>query len=128
MRPRHTKIRDQRDANHGEIVAFLRTHGLEVIETERPLDCLVFNDTEAGWMEIKTESRNATVRRSQLEFMSETAMPVAIVKNEGEALIFALTMEGLTPNQKDALTQFLVRDQRDVYYPATVETILNEQK
>ena len=124
MRPRYTKIRDQRDGNHADIVNALRGCGIEVIETERPVDALVFNETQAGWIEIKTEARNATIRRSQLEFIAKTKMPVALVKTPDEALKFAKTMEGLSQRQKDALAVFLMKDKGKAFHPAKVEGIL----
>lgn len=123
--PRYTKVRDTRDGNHAEIVAFLRCHGIEVIETERPLDILIRRgDGVCGFAEIKTTARNASIRRSQLEFMSETDMPVAFVKSDGEALIFAETMEGLTRQQKDALGVFLTRETASKWHPAAVERVI----
>lgn len=125
MRPRYTRIRDTRDANHGEIVAFLKAHGIEVIETERPLDILIRrNDGVCGFAEIKTMSRNIRIYRSQIEVMSETRMPVAFVKSEGEALIFAETMQGLTQRQKDALGVFLTRETAKHWHPAAIERVL----
>jgi len=126
---KYRKIRDTRDQNHGEIVAFLRTSGIEVIETERPVDCLVYNGEGSGWMEIKTTARNASVRRGQLEFFSETNMPVEIVTSEGDALRFALNLDGWTQKQKDAIAVFLMKNPGvDKFHPAKVEKALGIAK
>ena len=123
---RYRKVRDKRDANHGEIVAFLRTHGIEVIETERPLDILIRRDDGVcGFAEIKTEARNATIYRSQIEFMSDTRMPVEIIKNEGQALIFAESMQGLTAQAKDKMGVWLVQNPTvKSLHPAAFERII----
>lgn len=113
-RPRYTKVRDTRDSNHGEIVAFLQSHGIEVIETERPLDILIRRDDGVcGFAEIKVEGWRGYVQRSQIAFAADTRMPVAFVRNGGEALIFAESMEGLSQKQKDALGVFLAQQPKD---------------
>jgi hypothetical protein len=125
-RPRFAKIRDIRDGNHAPIVEYLRKHGIEVVETERPVDILIFNGKQAGWAEIKVDSRNAQIKRSQLEFISETNMPVAIVRNEAEALEFAKTMQGITETQKHFIALFLAKNPSVAsIYPAGLERILN---
>jgi hypothetical protein len=125
MRPRYSTIRDNRDSNHGQIVSYLRMHGIEVIETERPLDILIWCNGQAGWGEIKDTRRNAMVQRGQLEFMAFTEMPVAFIKTEGEALQFATTMQGLTKKQKNALAAMLVGDLRKTFHPALIERALS---
>jgi len=123
---KYRKVRDKRDGNHSQIVAFLKSHGIEVIETERPLDILIRrNDGICGFAEIKTEARNATIYRSQIEFMSDARIPVAIVKCEGDALIFAESMQGLSQRQKDALGVFLTQDKANKWHPAAIERVLS---
>lgn len=116
---------DKPDANAAGIIAFLRIHGIEVVRTDRPVDCLIYNDGRTGWLEIKDDSPNAKILRSQLEFMSETSMPCAFAKNEGEALIFAERMEGLTQTDKDRLAAFLVRNQGKEWRPSVISKVLN---
>lgn len=126
MRPRFSKVRDQRDGNHAEIVEELRSRGLEVIETERPLDCLVFDNGWTGWMEIKTTARNAMIKRGQLEFIAATDMPVAIVKTAEQALRFIKDRRGYTPTQKAVISGLLVRNPGvKQWHPAAIERVLN---
>lgn len=127
MRPRHTKIRDTRDSNHSEIVAFLKCHGIEVIETERPLDILIRRDDGVcGFAEIKTEARNATIYRSQIEVFVNHDIPCAIVKNEGQALIFAESMQGFTQTEKQKMDNWLVRNPKvKSLHPAAFERLLS---
>jgi len=125
---KYRKIRDTRDSNHGEIVAFLRSSGIEVIETERPLDILIRRDDGiCGFAEIKTMARNATIYRSQIEFMADTQMPVQIVKCEGEALIFAESMQGLSQKEKDALGVLLTQDKAKKWHPAAIERVFADK-
>ena len=115
---------ESRDANHKEIVDHVRGHGFEVIETFRPLDCLVFNE-RAGWMEIKTTARNSQVMLTQIQFMATTNMPVAFVKTQDEALHFAKTFEGITEKQKQNLAMFAATAKFKKYHPAVIERVLN---
>jgi len=115
---------DKPDANAGAIIAFLKIQGIEVVRTDRPVDCLIANNGKIGWLEIKTDDPDAKIKRSQLEFMSETSMPCAFAKNEGEALIFAERMEGLTQTDKDKLAAFLVRNQGKEWRPSVIEKVI----
>jgi hypothetical protein len=124
----YKRQKDNPDKNAGEIRAFLSSHGIEVIRINQPLDCLVFNGEQAGWLEIKTEDKDAKVKRSQIKFMSETNMPCAFAKNEGEALIFAETMQGLTPRDKDRLAAFLVRNQAKEWRMSVIEKVLRGER
>ncbi len=126
---RFRKVRDKRDANHGKIVAFLRGHGIQVTECERPVDLHVYNGKGHGWLEIKTGSRNAQILRSQLEFMSETSQPVSLATCESDALRFALYLDGWTQLEKDRIAAFLiVRPKTEkLWYPATIEKALKGQ-
>lgn len=117
-------VRQIRDGNHKELVDHLEKHGIEVIETFRPLDCLVFHGGQSGWIEIKTEKRNAPIQTNQIEFMANTRMPVAFVKTVDEALAFAKTFSGLTQRQKDNLGVFLRTANKTQYHPAVVERVL----
>lgn len=119
-------IRQTRDGNHKELVDHLEGHGFEVIQTFQPLDCLVYNKVlGAGWIEIKTEKRNAAIRTSQIRFMALTRMPVAFVKTTAEALEFAKTLNGITSRQKDSLAEFLHTATKDRYHPAVIERVLS---
>jgi hypothetical protein len=120
----YSKNKQSRDANHSEIVQHLQRNGIEVIETFQPLDILIYKSGIAGWIEIKTESRNAGIRRSQIKFMAETKMPVAFVKTPAEAYRFASTFEGLTAKEKANLAEFLKHATNEKYYPATIERVL----
>jgi hypothetical protein len=117
--------KDTKDANHDQICAHLRSHGVTVMELERPLDLLLYYRGWTGWAEIKTQDRNAEIRRGQLEFMAETPMQVAFVKSENEAWDFVKTGIGLSDAQKNRLIGFLLRDSRSRYWPAIVEKVLN---
>jgi hypothetical protein len=117
--------REKRDGNHKTLVDYLRGHGIEAIETFRPLDVLVFNGSKAGWIEVKTTSRSAAIMRTQIEFMANTKMPVAFVKTEDEALKFASSMDGLTQGQKDSLAIFLQTATKKQYHPAVIERVLD---
>lgn len=121
---RHAFIRD---SNHKSVIEPLSEQpGIEVIETFRPLDALVFNaELGAGWMEIKTAARNASIKRTQIEFMANTKMPVAFVKTPDEAVQFANTMVGLSDRQKANLGVFLETATRKGYHPAVIERVLN---
>lgn len=83
-------------------------HGYEVIETDRPVDAHVADGSRFGWMEIKND--RSMVKRTQLEFMSETRSPVALVTNEGEALIFASNFEGWSEHEKQRIVGLLLRN------------------
>ena len=119
-------IRQVRDANHAEIVEHVRKHGYEVIETFQPVDCLVHNRHlgGAGWMEIKTEKRNAAMMATQIRFMATTRMPVAFVKTGDEALEFARTLIGISQKQKNDLAVFLETATKKQYHPAVIERVL----
>lgn len=118
-------VKQIRDGNHKQLVEYLKKHGIEVIETYRPLDCLVFNPAlGAGWMEVKTEARNAPVQLTQIKFMAFTKMPVAFVKTEDEALDFGRTLNGLSQKQKDSLAVFARTATKAQYHPAVVERVL----
>ncbi len=119
-------VRQIRDGNHKAVVEFVEAYGFEVVETFRPLDCLVFNrELGAGWIEIKTEKRNAAIQTTQIRFMAKTRMPVAFVKTGEEALEFAKTLCGITSRQKDNLAVFLRDATRTQYHPAVVERVLS---
>lgn len=120
--------KDNPDANAAEIRAFLVSHGIEVIRINQPLDCLVFNGEQSGWLEIKTEDKDAKVKRRQISFMSATAMPCAFARNEGEALIFAETMQGLTQQEKDRLEVFLLRNDSPEWRYSVIEKVLNGER
>lgn len=97
---------DKRDANHDEIVNHLRKLGIEVVETERPVDVLIHHGGRSGWGEIKVPGGN--VRRTQVQFISETKMPVAFIRTTDEAVYFAETFDGLTQSAKDRLAKLLL--------------------
>lgn len=118
-------INDRRDATHKPIVEHLEANGIEVIQTMRPLDCLIFNaKRRAGWIEIKTTKRNAAIMLTQVKFMADTKMPVAFVSTKEEALEFARTLKGITQKQKDDLRTFYLTCTRKQVHPAVIERVL----
>lgn len=117
---------ESRDGNHAQIVGYLRGYDIEVIETFRPLDLLIFNEDErAAWIEVKTTKRNAPIKMTQIKFMATTKMPVAFVKTEDEALEFARTLNGITEKQKKDLATFCETATRKQYHPAVIERVLS---
>lgn len=122
---KYRKVRDQRDTNHSEIVASLRMHGYSVTETERPVDIHIADGSAFGWAEIKTEERDAKVKRTQLEWMSETPDPVTIVKTEGEALVFASNFKGWTEHEKERIAGLLIRNPAKQFTQKQVRDALN---
>jgi hypothetical protein len=49
-------------------------------------------------------------------------------KRKGEALIFAETMQGLTPRDKDRLAAFLVRNQAKEWRMSVIEKVLRGER
>lgn len=103
---------DKDDANAAGIISCLRAHGLEVIKTQKPVDLHIYDpkSRRSGWVEIKVSGENVTAKRHQLEFLSDARQPGTIVRSEDEALMFALTFEGWTDKQKDAIAKLLLRN------------------
>ncbi len=116
---------DTKDKNHNEIVDELRKSGFEVIETERPVDILIYKNKWSGWIEIKFPSRSDTkIRRSQVIHMATTRMPVAFATTPQEAFEFGRTGIGLSNKQKDALAGLLVRSKAKNFTPRMIDDVL----
>lgn len=114
----------KQDSNHRPIVQELEARGIEVVEVFEPLDLLVFKNGFTGWIEVKVPKSRAVYTRKQIKFIAETRMPVCIAQNAPDALEFVKTGQGLTNGQKDALTQFLMRDDRKIFHREIIERTL----
>lgn len=112
------------DTNHKTVVTHLRGHGVEVIEILDPLDLLCHFQHFTGLIEVKKPNSSAVYTRRQIEFIANTRMPVAIVKQADEAFEFMKTGLGLSQKQKDALAGFLLRDSRGQWHHQLIERIL----
>lgn len=117
--------KDTRDSNYSDVVDGLEDLGVEVIPTERPVDFLLHYQNFSGWAELKTSSRNAHIKRTQLRFFADTRMPVAFIRTVDEGWRFVMTRTGLTPLEKNRIHLFLEADKRKEFYPATVEKVLD---
>lgn len=116
--------RNNYDGNHKQIVSEVRQQGVEVIEIMKPVDIIVGRRGFTGFVEIKTKSRKANIRRSQVEFMAETTRAVAFAKDADEVMRFVQTGNGLTLDQKRRLAVFLQYDDRDRWHPRLIEDVL----
>lgn len=114
-----------RDRNHCEVLKDLRSYGVYVVETFDPLDLLCYYRGFTAWVEVKTEARNTTYTRKQIEFISTCPMPVCIAKSGKQAFDFIRGQIGLTQSQKDALGVFLMRNAEAKFHPAAIESALS---
>lgn len=112
------------DGNHREIVNALKKQGVEVIEIMKPVDIIVAKGGFTGFVEIKTKSRKADIKRSQVKFMAETTRAVTFAKDADEAMRFVQTGNGLTLDQKRRLAVFLQYDAREKWGPRVIEDVL----
>lgn len=118
---------DKPDANAANLIASLKLHGYDVIRIDKPVDILIYDpDTgRAGLAEIKSEK--TTIRRSQIQHIVDHTMPCAIVKSEGEALVFAGTMEGFSDIEKSRMDAWLIRNPKaDTIGQSAFEKLIGE--
>lgn len=127
MKPRYTK---SLDANHAQIVGYLRANGVEVTDfAEAGIvpDALAFYKGEAKWIEIKVPTRRSNFKYKQLEYIAQTKMPVAFVTSEQMALEYVTTgKHSLTIKQKDAIALLLRFTPKKAYTIAQIEKVLNK--
>jgi len=119
------------DANHGEILQYLRKHGVHVQDCSNAgilPDALVSYRGANRWMEIKVATRaDRRYTKGQLKTIAETPMDVAFITNAEDALMYAQTGEGkLSQVAKDAITLLLLKEPRKVYTAAQVERCTNK--
>lgn len=122
-RKKGNKYRGKRDANHKAVADHLRAYGVEVNEVLDPLDLLCEYKGFVGFCEVKVNGKS-TYTRTQLDFIANTKIPVAIVKDGGEAMRFLKTKQGLAQKQKDALAGFLAITEGNKWHNAAIERVL----
>lgn len=107
------------DRNAPDIISELLKRGAEVEEIFQPLDLLASLPTKFwGLLEIKMPGSQAKWTRKQIDFISRTRLPVAIVTNADEAMLFLKTGEGLAQAGKDALAAFLIKNREKKFFTA----------
>lgn len=114
------------DRNAAGIIAEIRKRGVEVEEIFQPLDLLAWLPNKFwGLVEIKMPGSQAKWTRKQIEFISRTRLPVTIVTNADEAMLFLKTGEGLTQAGKDSLAAFLIKNSEKKFFtPAEIQKVL----
>ena len=123
------------DANQAEIVRYLQAAGVTVEDLSavgRLPDLLLCNRAGVlSFAEIKIEGSRAVYTRTQIDWVSRTNAPVAIVKTKEAALDFANNpkLYGLTARQKNGLTSLLLRNPgKQRFTPSEVSAALVEVK
>lgn len=116
-------LKTRRDANHNEIVSYLRHHGCEVEDTSavgKIPDTLVWRNGTVAWVEIKVPGSRACFYRKQLEYISQTRHNVVIATSPEMALIDIREKRWLTPRMKDCLAAMLIFSDKNKFTPAEV--------
>lgn len=112
----------KRDANHNEIVAFLRSQGVYVTDLAtagRVPDVLLSYRGANRWAEIKA-NRQTQYQAMQLRYISETPMDVAFIETSEAAIAYAKHGAGaLTQKQKDRLAALLLRHPHKMAFTVT---------
>lgn len=107
----------RKDANHKDAKDYLLAHGVEVVDFSNVgtvPDLLCNFRGFIGWVEMKVGAKGVFYRR-QLEFISETNMPVAICNDKYEAMGFLEKGTGLSKAEKNAIAVLLLRSDKNKF-------------
>lgn len=102
----------RRDKNHGEIVAELEKLGVQAIDLAASggglTDLVTYHRGNTVFMEVKTEQKDAHIKKTQIWFLGAWRGHCGIVRNTDEAWNLAVTpgVYGLTQAQKNKLLAY----------------------
>jgi len=114
------------DANQKPIVDHLQKHGAKIEILGNPVDLFAWLPRfHWGFIEIKIIGSRAIYTRPQLLWIANTSIPVCIAHTGDEAMLFLQTGIGVSQEQKDGLTGFLLRNADSRFQPSAIDEILN---
>jgi hypothetical protein len=113
------------DGNHHSLIADLEGHGVIVEQLMHPVDILGSYKGFTGFAELKIKGSAAKFTRMQIQWMSKTRFPVAIIHDIVEAMTYFASGKGLNDRDKYRLHQMLATDpKRKFFTPSEVEKAL----
>jgi hypothetical protein len=115
-----TYLKNKKDANHSQVLNYLRVHGCEVHEFRTPLDSLVWRNGIVAWVEIKVPGSRACFTRQQLQYISSTRHNVVIATSPEEALMAMREKQWLSQKMKDGIAGMLIFSPKSKFTPADV--------
>lgn len=118
------QYRKKNDRNHTAIKQYLEAHGVEVIETLKPLDLLCYYKGYICFLEVKMAESGSRYTKVQLGFIAQTKFPVAFVYSESEAFDTMKRQLCLSNAQKQRLTAMMLKTDKPLYTPKDIKTAL----
>lgn len=112
------------DANHVQVCTEARQQGVDVVELLQPLDTVCHLAGYVSFVEIKG-SKRTVFTRDQLDFISKTKFPVALVRSSAELVEAMKERKCLTQKDKDAIAGFLATNELKLWHGEMIERLLN---